>query len=106
MLSAGAPAGDSTTDINAIAMKEADLKAADALFAELGESILGFSFAAEDAGSGSGRTEKEVLDFVVSLRSKLRTQKLWALSDEIRDNLAGLGIVIEDGKDGSKWSRG
>jgi len=84
----------------------ADLKAADGLFAQLGESILGFSFGAENAGAGSGRTEKEVLDFVVALRGKLRSQKLWALSDEIRDSLARLGIVIEDGKDGSKWSRG
>jgi cysteinyl-tRNA synthetase len=87
-------------------LKAADLKAADALFAELGESILGFSFADQDAVSGSGKTEREVLDFVVSLRSKLRTQKLWAMSDEIRDALSKLGIVIEDGKDGSKWSRG
>jgi cysteinyl-tRNA synthetase len=92
--------------INSLVKNEADLKAADALFAELGESILGFSFADPDAGSGSGRGEKDVLDFVVELRSRLRTQKLWALSDEIRDALSKLGIVIEDGRDGSKWSRG
>jgi cysteinyl-tRNA synthetase len=81
-----------------------DLKCANSLFAQLGESILGFSF--EPAESASSRTEKDVIDFMVELRSRLRTQKLWALSDEIRDALNKLGIVIEDGKDGSKWSRG
>jgi cysteinyl-tRNA synthetase len=94
-----------TNDMLGSDAAEADLKAASSLFAELGESILGFSFADPDAGSGSGRGEKDVLDFVVALRSRLRTQKLWALSDEIRDALSKLGIVIEDGKDGSKWSK-
>jgi cysteinyl-tRNA synthetase len=79
------------------------LKSADCLFSHLGEAILGFSFDAVE--SGSSRTEKDVLDFVVELRSKLRVQKLWAMSDEIRDALSKLGIVIEDGKDGSRWSR-
>jgi cysteinyl-tRNA synthetase len=100
-------ANDALTASSAAAdSKAADLKAADALFAELGESILGFSFADAHAGSAAGGTEKDVLDFIVALRGKLRLQKLWALSDEVRDGLAKLGIVIEDGKDGSKWTRG
>jgi cysteinyl-tRNA synthetase len=93
-----------TNDLLGADAAEADLKSADSLFSHLGGDILGFSFDA--SGSSSNRTEKDVVDFVVGLRSRLRTQKLWALSDEIRDALSRFGIVIEDARDGSKWSRG
>jgi cysteinyl-tRNA synthetase len=33
----------------------------------------------------------------------LREHKLWELSDQLRDQLAGLGILIEDSKDGTTW---
>jgi cysteinyl-tRNA synthetase len=33
----------------------------------------------------------------------VRKQKLWALSDHIRDKLKELNLTIEDSKDGTKW---
>jgi cysteinyl-tRNA synthetase len=33
----------------------------------------------------------------------LREQKLWELSDQLRDQLDELGILIEDSKDGTSW---
>jgi cysteinyl-tRNA synthetase len=81
-----------------------DLKNAERLFSRLGEDILGFSFDASDAERSGGRIETKVLDFAVALRNKLRAEKMWALADEIRDSLDKIGVVIEDGKEGSKWS--
>jgi cysteinyl-tRNA synthetase len=34
---------------------------------------------------------------------ELRAQKLWSLSDKIRDRLTEMGVVIEDTRDGSTW---
>ncbi|MBN2200644.1 cysteine--tRNA ligase [bacterium] len=81
-----------------------DLVQAGRLFRLLGEDILGFSFGGGGESAGAGG-EKAALDLIVDLRNKIRAQKLWPLSDEIRDGLAKIGIAIEDGKDGSKWVR-
>jgi cysteinyl-tRNA synthetase len=43
------------------------------------------------------------IDLLVELRSQLRQQKLWELTDQIRDRLAELGVAIEDSKDGTTW---
>jgi cysteinyl-tRNA synthetase len=51
---------------------------------------------------GSGDADKFV-DLLVQVRSEVRKQKLWQLSDLIRDQLKELGVVIEDSKEGTKW---
>jgi cysteinyl-tRNA synthetase len=38
-------------------------------------------------------------------RVAARAAKDWARSDELRDALAGLGIVVEDTRDGQRWKR-
>lgn len=43
------------------------------------------------------------VDLLVSIRRELRQQKLWALSDQIRDRLAELGVLLEDSKEGTTW---
>lgn len=43
------------------------------------------------------------IDLLVQLRGELRAQKLWSLSDQLRDRLAELGVVLEDSKDGTTW---
>jgi cysteinyl-tRNA synthetase len=43
------------------------------------------------------------LDYLVELRTTIRKQKLYELSDQIRDRLATLGVIIEDTKEGSSW---
>jgi len=43
------------------------------------------------------------IDMLVSLRTELRSKKEWALSDRIRDELAELGVLIEDSAKGSSW---
>jgi cysteinyl-tRNA synthetase len=44
-----------------------------------------------------------IIDLLIEVRSELREQKLWQLSDLVRDRLAELGVILEDGKDGTTW---
>lgn len=43
------------------------------------------------------------IELLIELRKELRQQKLWALSDQIRTRLTELGVLLEDGKDGTTW---
>jgi cysteinyl-tRNA synthetase len=43
------------------------------------------------------------IDLLVEIRSEMRKQKNWVMSDLIRDRLKDLGVVIEDGKEGTTW---
>jgi cysteinyl-tRNA synthetase len=43
------------------------------------------------------------IQLLIDLRRELREQKLWALSDQIRARLGELGVLLEDGKDGTTW---
>ncbi len=47
-----------------------------------------------------------VVDRLVGLRNSTREAKDWARSDEIRDALLALGIVMEDAAGGTRWHRG
>jgi cysteinyl-tRNA synthetase len=52
--------------------------------------------------TGSGDADK-FIGLLVEVRSEVRKQKLWALSDLIRNRLKELGVTIEDGKEGTTW---
>lgn len=43
------------------------------------------------------------VDLLVEIRTALRQEKLWQLSDQVRDRLAELGVIIEDSRAGSTW---
>lgn len=43
------------------------------------------------------------INLLLELRQTLRDQKNYPLSDQIRDQLAALGVVIEDSAQGSTW---
>jgi cysteinyl-tRNA synthetase len=51
----------------------------------------------------AGPPADEFVDLLIEIRKQLREQKLWALSDLIRDRLAELGVVLEDVKEGTTW---
>ena len=63
-------------------------------------SILGLQLRRAAAAS---RPADEFVDLLIEIRRQLREQKLWALSDLIRDRLAELGVVLEDVKEGTTW---
>ena len=51
-----------------------------------------------------GLTDAEV-DALIAERNLARKQRNFKRSDEIRDELAAKGIVIEDARDGVRWKR-
>lgn len=46
-----------------------------------------------------------LMDFLVEMREKARKEKDFEVSDEIRDRLAKIGVLLEDTKDGPRWKR-
>ena len=45
-----------------------------------------------------------VVDMLITMRNQARTDKNWALSDEIRDKLLALGIQLKDSKEGTTYT--
>ena len=39
----------------------------------------------------------------IEARAEARAAKRWAESDRIRDELAAIGVVLKDSKDGTTW---
>ncbi len=63
--------------------------------------VLGLSL--EKESTQMNRPSQPFIDLLVELRSELRKQKLWSLSDRVRDRLGQLGVVVEDTQEGSTW---
>lgn len=45
----------------------------------------------------------EFIDLLVEIRSQLREEKMWQLSDMIRDKLENLDVILEDTPQGTIW---
>jgi cysteinyl-tRNA synthetase len=58
----------------------------------------------EDEG-GELQPAAPFVDLLLEVREELRMAKQWAIADRIRDRLAELGVLIEDGKGGTTWRR-
>jgi cysteinyl-tRNA synthetase len=76
-----------------------ELAAAQTTFKALTE-VLGLELKEPEQATTSADAFIELL---VDLRKELRGQKLFELSDRIRDDLLKLGVVIEDTPQGSTW---
>jgi cysteinyl-tRNA synthetase len=61
--------------------------------------VLGLRLAEKTGSAGADG----YINLLVEVRAEVRKQKLWALSDLIRDRLNELGVTLEDGKEGSTW---
>ncbi len=62
--------------------------------------VLGLRLAGPEAG---GQSIAPFVELLLEVRQDLRKAKQWALSDKIRDGLKALGVVVEDGAQGSTW---
>jgi cysteinyl-tRNA synthetase len=69
---------------------------------ELG-GVLGLTLQEPPAEAGGDVAARPFIDLLVTVRGDLRTAKQWALADKIRNDLKGLGVVIEDTPEGAKW---
>lgn len=75
-------------------------------YRSLGGDILGVVDTGEGEGGGRNRQiEDDLLRLIIELRADARRQKLWPLSDKIRDGLQAAGITLEDKKEGTTWRR-
>ncbi len=72
-------------------------RTAEEVFGVVGETAV-------DEGA-SGQLVEQLMQLLIDLRAEARLEKRWAVSDRIRDGLAAIGIVLEDGRDGTKWKR-
>ena len=69
--------------------------------------VLGLaSETSQNQAKGGAEEAGALLDLLVDMRTDAKTNKDWGTADKIRDVLATHGITIQDGKDGSNWSRG
>ena len=57
----------------------------------------------DSSAEGDTETISKLLDLLLSVRAEVRAAKQWAISDQIRDGLKEMGIVVEDTKDGTRW---
>ncbi len=78
------------------------LEAIDATYRELGGDVLGIIPAADSATS-NGQREAGLIQLLIDLRKDARTNKNYAESDRIRNELAKLGVTLEDRVDGTIW---
>ncbi len=89
----------SINSLRAEGATDGQLKPAQDLFSEL-TGVLGLRL---EATSSSSNAADPFIDLLVELRKDLRTEKLYALTDKIRDRLTALNVIIEDSKDGTTW---
>ena len=71
------------------------------IFSDLYDTILGLGAPQQQETIAAA----PFIDLLVELRSDLRKNKEWALADKLRNDMAGLGIQIEDGKTGASWKK-
>ncbi|QPC84402.1 cysteine--tRNA ligase [Phototrophicus methaneseepsis] len=71
----------------------------------LGGDILGIlpDVTAEATTGGNAEREGKLIEMLIDMRARARVDKNYAESDRIRDELAGLGVVLEDRSDGTIW---
>ena len=97
---------DITKVINSVNDKKATLTQADidelkGIFDTFVFDILGL----KDEQSGDNTTLLDgLISMILEVRQQAKSQKDWATSDRIRDDLQKLGVAIKDGKDGATWT--
>ena len=51
----------------------------------------------------SGSIDKDRVEQLIAERTQARNEKNWQRADEIRDELAAMGVQIKDGPEGTEW---
>ena len=62
----------------------------------------------EDGWKGQESSTEEynqLMEVILNIRQCCRDQKQWGIADSIRDELANIGIVIEDSPQGARWKK-
>ncbi len=97
-----------TRDVNSLLNSDVEvglgtLRAIDETYGSLGGDALGL-LGSDHQGRGSdAQREAALIDMLIVMRAQARAERDYARSDAIRDQLAGLGITLEDRADGTLW---
>ena len=78
------------------------LEAAQKVLTDLA-GVLGIELAAV-AGADDDLADK-LMDLIIAIRKDARANKDFQTADRIRDGLAEIGVILEDGKAGTTWKR-
>ena len=62
--------------------------------------VLGLDLSVQEVQGGEAEA---FIDLLIEIRKKLREEKLWELSDLVRDKLEELNITLEDSAQGTTW---
>jgi cysteinyl-tRNA synthetase len=101
---------DLSRDVNTVLnsdqpISQATLEAIDNLYQTLGGDVLGLHF--DSAVPGVSQVDSELLDglvrMLIEIRQEARQARKWSEADAIRDQLAEMGIALEDGPEGTRW---
>jgi len=92
---------DLAREINRARDEGEDVAPARQAFVELA-SVLGLPLKAPEGAAGESAPFIELL---IATRSNLRAAKQYQLADDIRKRLLDLGVVLEDGPQGTTWKR-
>ncbi len=98
---------DSAKAINLVAdgketINAEDLKELQETWKLMVEEILGLK--SEEGSSSVNEAYHQAVDLLLNIRMEAKKNKDWATSDKIRDELAKIGFVVKDKKDGFEWS--
>jgi len=92
-------------------LRDTDMRAASGLAAQLKAlaSVLGILQMDPDTflqAGVEGKVDATQVEALIAARLQARSDKNWAESDRIRDQLTAMGVVLEDGKGGTTWRLG
>ena len=91
---------DLARDINRSRGEEKDIRSGQEMLRELG-GVLGLSF--QEPESSDSVAAQPFIELLIQVRTQLRQERQFALSDTVREGLEGLGVTIEDSAEGTTW---
>jgi cysteinyl-tRNA synthetase len=53
--------------------------------------------------SGANKIDVDKIESLIAARNKARADKNWQEADRLRDEIASLSVVLEDGAEGTTW---
>ena len=97
-----------TRDVNTLLNSDEEvglsvLEAINATYNELGGDILGIIPKTEATAGANQARESALIQMMIDRRTQARANKDYAESDRIRDELADIGVILEDRTDGTVW---
>lgn len=97
---------DATREVNGVLSGKADtsyLAAAKAFYDDYLGEVLGVLEPTSNGARANEATLEGLLELVLEQRQQARLRRDFKTSDDIRDQLAELGIILEDTAEGSRW---